>query len=343
MTVARGKLVDETITPWYHCISRCVRRMMLMGDGFEHRKRWLEKRLEMLSANTGVRCAGFAIMDNHLHLLLRLDSAATAAWTPREVARRWARLFPPRESKGQGPVNIEAWIAAHAEDARWVAMARGRLGSVSWYMKWLKEPLARMANKQDGVTGAFWEGRFRSIAILDDESLLATCAYIDLNPVAAGIAITPEESLHTSFHARVEHCRQAGELDGLKDGLSTETSQTEMERTHWLLPIEDRREQGEAVLGLLGGFTFSCYARLLDWTSRLLRTGKARVNPELASIFARLHIDAERWQSTLQSLLRPGKLVGQYFGRLQNLREMAARHGKRWVKNRGTRAAVLAV
>ena len=73
--------------------------------------------------------------------------------------------------------------------------------------------------------------------------------------------------------------------------------------------------------------------------SPLQRTGKARVNPALASIFARLHIDAERWQSTLQSLLRPGKLIGQYFRRLQNLREMAARHGKRWVKNHGTRAA----
>ena len=74
-------------------------------------------------------------------------------------------------------------------------------------MKCLKEPLSRLANKEDGCTGAFWEGRFRSVAILDEESLLATCAYIDLNPVAAGISPTPEESPHTSFHARVEHCR----------------------------------------------------------------------------------------------------------------------------------------
>ncbi len=73
------------------------------------------------------------------------------------------------------------------KDARWVAAARERLQSLSWFMKCLKEPLARLANKQDETRGPFFEERFKSIAILDEESLLATCAYIDLNPVAAGI------------------------------------------------------------------------------------------------------------------------------------------------------------
>ena len=66
-------------------------------------------------------------------------------------------------------------------------------------MKCLKEPLSRLANKQDEAKGAFFEGRFKSVAILDDESLLATCAYIDLNPVAAGITKVPESSPHTSI------------------------------------------------------------------------------------------------------------------------------------------------
>jgi REP element-mobilizing transposase RayT len=343
MTVARGKLVDESITSWYHCSSRCVRKLLLMGEGFEHRKQWIEDRLQTLAEITSVQCAGFAVMDNHLHVLVRLDSARTATWTAREVAERWARLFPPRKVKGRGPANVEAWIAAHADDARWVETARERLGNLSWFMKWLKEPLARMANKEDACTGAFWEGRYKSIGILDEASLLATCAYIDLNPVAAGAATTPEESPHTSFHARVKHCRSAGELENVRDGLSTQTSQTKMERTYWLLPIEDRREQGEPVVGLLAGLTFSCYARLLDWTSRLVRDGKAHVDAEMASIFARLHVEAERWQSSLLSLLGPAKLVGHYFGRLQRLREVASRQGKQWVKNRGTRAAVLTV
>jgi Transposase zinc-binding domain len=64
-------------------------------------------------------------------------------------------------------------------------------------MTCLKEPLAWQANRDDGCTGAFWEARFRSVAILDQKSLLAICAYIDLNPVAAGIAATPEQSPYT--------------------------------------------------------------------------------------------------------------------------------------------------
>ena len=64
------------------------------------------------------------------------------------------------------------------------------------------------------------------------------------------------------------------------------------------------------------GLTLSCYARWLDWTSRLVRKGKARVSIELASIFDRLH-----WTPSVGrrrfSMLSPGKLVGHYFGRLE--------------------------
>ena len=62
----------------------------------------------------------------------------------------------------------------------------------------LEEPLSRLANREEQTRGAFFEGRFKSVAILDEESLLATCAYIDLNPVAAGIAEVPEASAHTA-------------------------------------------------------------------------------------------------------------------------------------------------
>ena len=86
-----------------------------------------------------------------------------------------------------------------------MATSRERLQSISWFMKCLKEPLSRLANRQDKVRGAFFESRFKSVAILDDEALLAIGAYIDLNPVAAEIAEAPETSKHTSIKIRVEH------------------------------------------------------------------------------------------------------------------------------------------
>ena len=96
-----------------------------------------------------------------------------------------------------------------------MARARQRLQSLSWFMKCLKEPLARLANRQDQTRGAFFEGRFKSVAILDEEALLAVCAYIDLNPVAAGIAEVPETSEHTSIKQRVDHVQAQGRTDDL--------------------------------------------------------------------------------------------------------------------------------
>ena len=351
MTMARRLLVDESLTPWYHCISRAVRRAFLCGvdpvtgRDFSHRKAMIEAWLETLCGLFAVDCAGFAVMDNHLHLLLRLDSRAAGRWSDEEVARRWSRVFPPRATRtadgAQDPEMLAAWIAARASDWRWVAEHRARLASLSWFMKCLKEPISRAANKEDGCTGAFWEGRFRSIAVLDEESLLATCAYIDLNPVAAGIAKTPEGSRHTSLRARLDHCQSQGGLAALKDDLSTRTSRPELERGHWLLPIEDRRQQGETRAGLLDGFNLSCYLRLVDWTSRIVRRGKARVGAELATIFERLHLDAERWQQTMTLLLGQRKLVGAFAGSREQLAAIAQRTGSRWVKHRGTRGALL--
>ena len=86
-----------------------------------------------------------------------------------------------------------------------------RLANLGWFMKSLKEPLARIANKEEGVSGAFWEGRYKSVGIFDEESLLATAAYIDLNPLAAGVVATPEESTHTSLGTRINHSRPTGQ------------------------------------------------------------------------------------------------------------------------------------
>ena len=148
----------------------------------------------------------------------------------------------------------EEWIQQKLEDKAWIARTRKRLAKLGWFMKCLKEPLARMANAEDGVKGHFLEGRYKSIAILDDEALLATCAYVDLNPVAAGLAQLPEESDHTSIKARVEHCRQQGRLEELRSAMrKTAEGRTlspqeagRLEEQLWLCPFSDASERSGA-------------------------------------------------------------------------------------------------
>ena len=79
------------------------------------------------------------------------------------------------------------------------ATYRARLPDLSWYMRVLNESIARQANAEDGAKGHFWEGRFKSQALLDEQALLAVMAYVDLNPVRAGMADDLESSAHTSM------------------------------------------------------------------------------------------------------------------------------------------------
>ena len=135
--------------------------------------------------------------------VLYVDAARARRWTLQEVVSRWTRLF-------KAPVLIERWQRAECGEAE-VTMAlaiiecwRQRLFDVSWYMRTLNEHLARRAHAEDDCTGRFWEGRFKSQALLDEAGLLTAMAYVDLNPIRAGIAGTPEESTFTSLYARIE-------------------------------------------------------------------------------------------------------------------------------------------
>jgi hypothetical protein len=326
-------VVDPNVTPWYHCVSRCVRRAFLCGGEFAHRKQWIEDRLRELVEIFAIDCGGFAIMDNHLHVLLRLEPARALAWSNEEVARRWLRLFPLRSVDGQALPAAASRVEPCANDATTIAVWRRRLADLSWFMKSLKEPLARMANREEKVSGAFWAARFRSVAILDETSLLATAASIDLNPLAAGVSPTPEQSEHTSFRARIDHCRAEGLVDTLRDGLSTETREPSQESGIWLLPVEDRRPEVGARPGLMAGLTLSCYSRLIDWTSRLLREGKTHVPSSVAPLFDRLRANPEEWASTVSRLVNQAKRTGSHFGPRERLIEAARSHGRHWHRN----------
>jgi hypothetical protein len=315
MPTPRSRLVDVSVTPWYHCISRCVRRAFLCGENHSDRKQWIEDRLRELVGIFAIECAGFSVMDNHLHLLLRIDLRKAEGWSGEEVARRWFALFPLRDIDGNAKPITDAKLARFAGNADWIAEMRSRLANLGWFMKSLKEPLARIANRQEGVSGAFWEGRYKSIAVADEESLLATAAYIDLNPLAAGIAATPEESTHTSLGTRISHCQANGTVETLRDDLSVLTRNAAQEAGLWLLPMDDDRSQGGERPGLHDGLTLSCYLRLVDASSRMIRAGKASLEAEMAPIFQRLGLDQHALESTVVKLFSPGERVSNRLGR----------------------------
>jgi hypothetical protein len=206
-------------------------------------------------------------------------------------------------------------------------------------MKCLKEPLARLANRQDETRGAFFEGRFKSVAILDEEALLATCAYIDLNPVAAGIVDVPEASPHTSITERVEHVKAQGRTGDLeasgKGSVAGSNAAKGLEESHWLCPIEDRRRLDSSREGMIEGLSVGSYLLLIDYSGRLFRDGKAAISAEVAGILERLGSNAESWWSRIEKLSN-GRLLGRFFAvNRQRLRDVARRLGVHHLANLG--------
>jgi hypothetical protein len=311
-----------------------------LGEGPNDRKAWIEIRLQELADIFAVSVGGFSILDNHLHLLIRLDPEVALGWSDEEVVRRWARLFPPRDRSRLLVGVSEQWIQERLSDAGWVAMARERLKSLSWFMKCLKEPLSRLANRQDQTRGAFFEGRFKSVGILDEESLLAVSAYIDLNPVAAGIVKVPEASPYTSIKTRVDQAKADSRLPDLSaataGSVAGSVASAGLEESIWLCPIEDRRRLDSSREGMFEGLSLGSYMLVVDYTGRLFRDGKAVISDELASIFERLGSNAAAWRARLESL-KEGRRLGRFVAASRaKLREVATQVGMHRLANFGS-------
>jgi REP element-mobilizing transposase RayT len=228
MTRPRSHIAPPDIPGTYHCVQRCVRRAFLCGvdeytgRNFEHRKGWVEKRLHWIAGSFAVAIHAYAVMSNHLHLVVGIDPGVSGTWSDEEVAARWVHLFPPRENT-EGA--IEAKRRRLLDDPARVSILRRRLGSLSWFMRCLVEPIARSANREDGCKGRFWEGRYKCQALCDERALLAAMAYVDLNPIRAGVTKRLDRSKHTSAigadhtHAAAgADCRQSASTARTIDG-----------------------------------------------------------------------------------------------------------------------------
>jgi len=99
------------------------------------------------------------------------------------------------------------------------------------------------------------------------------------------------------------------------DDLSVLTRDPSQEAGLWLLPVDDDRSQGGERPGLHDGLTLSCYLRLVDASSRMIRAGKASLEAEMAPIFQRLGLDQHVLESTVSKLFEPGSRISNRLGR----------------------------
>ncbi|MCP4866567.1 MAG: transposase [Alteromonas sp.] len=209
----RKSLINLSDTPYYHCVSRCVRRAYLCGEdnqtgrSYEHRRQWVEDRLLFLAEVFCVDVCAYAVMSNHTHVVLRINKQKADSLSVKDIIKRWHRLYKGILLSQRYINDAESTTLSKAEIETVQCLAevyRKRLYDISWFMRLLNEYIARRANKEDDCTGHFWEGRFKSQALLDEASLAACMTYVDLNPVRARLANTPEESNHTSIQKRIK-------------------------------------------------------------------------------------------------------------------------------------------
>lgn len=312
MTLARGEIVNQTEIGVYHCVSRCVRRAFLcgldpyVGKSFEHRREWVRSRLSILIDVFAIEVISYAIMNNHLHSLLRTRPDISQEWSDEEVARRWITLFPRRRKKGEQEqseaLRIEAILAQPKEVARY----RKRLSSISWFNGCLNEHIARRANKEDDCKGRFWEGRFKCQRVFDTAGIVACSSYIDLNPVRAGKATALEDSDYTSIQDRIATLTEKTHENHSKNA------------TIPLVPIPD---------ATAGSLTLVEYIKLVDETGRLIVKGKASISNELLPILDRLNISSNHWVETTLSF---SKLFRRVVGPPQRIEEAAKAVDKNW-------------
>jgi len=264
MTYPRSHLVSEDEPGFYHVVSRCVRRAFLCGKdkytgkSFEHRRQWIEDRILQLAECFSVSVYSYAVMSNHLHVVLHVDPQHAESLPDEEVARCWLTAFPGRLKHDGSSELAERYLQAILGNPERLLELRNRLGSLSWFMKALNEPIARRANKEDKCKGKFWESRFKCQALLEPHAVLSCMAYVDLNPARAALCDTLADSDHTSIQRRLRE----------RENLATKgkSSRSLLERP--LKPVA-----GVDADGLLE-MTESSYIDVVQWTGEQVRSDK---------------------------------------------------------------------
>jgi len=321
MTQARSKQISLQDTRYYHLISRCVRRAYLCGkdnhtkQSFEHRRQWMVDRIRFLTSVFAIDVAAYAVMSNHYHLVVYVDESEANAWSEEEVCQRWLQLYrshPLVERLQKGESSCQAEIdKAQGIINEW----RSRLSDLSWLMRNLNEHIARKANAEDNCKGRFWEGRFKSQALLDEKAVLACMAYVDLNPIRAKMAESVQTAEYTSIFERIHD--KASHID----------NQSQLPFTPKPLLGFRGNEHKNSSKGI--AFSLLDYLTLVEETGKVIRADKrGNINAKICPLLTALGINSDDWLELAEHF---GKKYHQAVGTLSELNDFAAHTGRQWI------------
>jgi len=330
MTQSRSKQVSLQDTCYYHLISRCVRRAYLCGEdnynkkNYEHRRQWMVDRIRFLTSVFAIDVAAYAVMSNHYHIVVYVDENEAKSWSDDEVCNRWQQLYhnhPLVERLQAGKCSCQAEIDKAQEIIdKW----RLRLADLSWLMRNLNEYIARKANQEDDCKGRFWEGRFKSQALLDEKAVLACIAYVDLNPIRAKMADSVQNAQYTSIFERIHN------------KASLNDNKTQLPFTAKPLLGFIGNEHKDSTKGI--AFSLLDYLTLVEETGKVIREGKAGyLNAQEFPLLQQLGLNNEDW---LQLAKHFGKQYHQAVGSLETLSTFAAHTGKQWISGHRQQANI---
>jgi len=255
------------------------------GKDFDHRRGWIENRILELQTAFCIDVCAYAVMSNHYHVVLYVDQAQCEGLATAEVIERWQGLFngtllTQRYALGE-PLSQAELQAVEEKVAVW----RARLMDISWFIRCVNEWVAKEANAEDGCTGRFWEGRYKSQALLDEKALAACMAYVDLNPVRAAMAKVPEASEYTSVKQRSKQAKQSVKSMTNPNHIKHQPKD--------LMPFV-----GNPRMNMPKGLPFALkdYLELVDWTGRQVRANKrGSISSAIPPLLERMGMEPDKW------------------------------------------------